>query len=319
MITVLGAFDGFHRGHALLFERAKALATPRGLEWGVVTFDPHPGVFLGSLDATLFTSRERELIQTFLDIPRVVTLEFDDDIAHSPPSLFWEFLSLNIDIDGVVVGRDFRFGYRRTGDVTLLGHYCREAGVDFLAVDLLEHFGAKISSSAVRELVASGQCDLAAKKLGYPYFVWAEVQHGLGRGRDLGYPTANLSVPPRKLLPADGVYAVALLVKGQWKAGALSLGDNPTFGDVSDRRAEVFVLDYEGDLYGESLPILFLFRLRPQVRFKDSEQLVLQIDADVKRAHDAFCHGFKPNSTLHSAFKTAHSKVQGPSPLAGEE
>ncbi|MDR2523206.1 MAG: riboflavin biosynthesis protein RibF [Synergistaceae bacterium] len=309
MIAVLGAFDGFHRGHALLFERAKALAKPRELEWGAVTFDPHPGVFLGNLDATLFTFRERELIQIFLGIPRVVTLEFDDDLVHSPPSLFWEFLSLNVDIDGVVVGRDFRFGYRRTGDVTLLEHYCREAGVDFLAVDPLEHFGTKISSTAVRELVSSGECGLAAKKLGYPYFVWAEIEHGLGRGKELGYPTANLSVPSRKLLPANGVYAVALIVKGQWKAGALSLGDNPTFDDVQDRRAEVFILDYEGDLYGESFPVLFLFRLRPQVQFKNAEQLVLQIDADVKRAHDTFRHGFKANSALHAAFKTAYLKV----------
>jgi riboflavin kinase/FMN adenylyltransferase len=309
VIAVLGAFDGFHRGHALLFERAKALALPLNLEWGAVTFDPHPGLFMKTINATLFTSRERELIRIFLGIPRIVALRFDEDLAHFSPQLFWEFLRENITVDGVVVGRDFRFGYRRTGDVALLERYCGEIDASFLSVDILEHFGSKISSSIIRGHVESGQCELAAKELGYPYFIWAEVVHGLGRGKELGFPTANLNVAPRKLLPADGVYAVAVLVKGKWKVGALSIGKNPTFEDVTDVRVEVFILDYEGDLYEESLPVFFLSRLRPQMQFTNVDQLVMQIDADTKRVRTVFRRSFELHPDWYSGFLIGYVEI----------
>jgi riboflavin kinase/FMN adenylyltransferase len=309
VIAVLGAFDGFHRGHALLFQRAKALALPLGLEWGAVTFDPHPGLFMKTVNATLFTSRERELIRLFLGVPRIVSLKFDEELAHFPPQHFWEFLRENIVVDGVVVGQDFRFGYRRTGDVALLGQYCREIGASFLSVDILDHLGSKISSSFIRGHVESGQCELAAKELGYPYFIWAEVVHGLGRGKELGFPTANLNVPPQKLLPADGVYAVAVLVKGKWKVGALSVGRNPTFEDVTDVRVEVFILDHEGDLYEESLPVFFLSRLRPQMKFKNAEQLVMQIDADTKRVRTVFRRSFELHPEWYSGFLIGYVEI----------
>ena len=309
MIAVLGAFDGFHKGHALLFERAKAMALPLGLEWGAVTFDPHPGLFMGTMNATLFTLRERELIRLFLGIPRIVSLRFDEELAHFPPPLFWEFLRENVDIDGIVVGKDFRFGYRRTGDVALLEQYCREIDASFLSVDILKHLGAKISSTTIRQHVEAGQCELAAKELGYPYFVWTEVVHGLGRGRDLGFPTANLNVPRTKLLPADGVYAAGVLVKGSWRAGALSIGRNPTFDDVPEVRVEVFVLDYEGDLYEESLPVFFLSRLRPQEQFKSVEQLVLQIGADVERARAVFRRSFDLTPGLYGGFLNGYVEI----------
>lgn len=309
MIAVLGAFDGFHRGHALLFDRAKTLARPLNLEWGAVTFDPHPGLFMKAINATLFTSRERELIRIFLGIPRIVALRFDEELARFSPRLFWEFLGENIVVDGVVVGQDFRFGYRRTGDVALLEQYCHEIDASFLAVDIVEHLGSKISSSAIRGHVESGECELAAKELGYPYFIWAEVVHGLGRGKDLGFPTANLNVPSWKLLPADGVYAVSVLVKGKWKVGALSVGKNPTFHDVTDIRVEVFILDYEGDLYEESLPVFFLSRLRPQVEFKNAEQLAMQIEADTKRVRTVFRRSFELHPEWYSGFLIGYVEI----------
>jgi riboflavin kinase/FMN adenylyltransferase len=309
MIAALGAFDGFHRGHALLFRRAKALASPLDLEWGAITFDPHPGLFMGTISSTLFTPRERELIRLFLEVPRLVSLKFDEELAHFSPELFWEYLRDNVEIEGIVVGRDYRFGYRRTGDVELLKRYCREGDLSFLSVDILEHLGSKIASSAIRAQVESGQCELAARELGYPYFLWSEVVHGLGRGRELGFPTANLNVPPFKLLPANGVYAVAALVKGKWKAGALSIGNNPTFEDVSGIRVEVFILDYEGDLYDASLPVFFLSRLRPQVPFKDADQLVMQIDADTRRARAAFRHSFEQHPDWYAGFLIAYVEL----------
>jgi riboflavin kinase/FMN adenylyltransferase len=309
MIAAVGAFDGFHRGHALLFQRAKALASPLDLKWGAITFDPHPGLFMGAISSTLFTSRERELIRLFLEVPHLVSLKFDEELAHLSPWLFWEYLRAKVEIEGIVVGRDFRFGYRRTGDVELLEQYCHKEDIPFLSVDILEHLGSKISSSVIRGQVEFGQCELAARELGYPYFLWSEVVHGLGRGRELGFPTANLSVPPLKLIPGDGVYAVAALVRGKWKAGALSIGKNPTFEDVPELRVEVFILDYEGDLYDESLPIFFLSRLRPLVRFKNVDQLVMQIDADVRRARAVFGHSFEQHADWYAGFLIAYVEI----------
>jgi riboflavin kinase/FMN adenylyltransferase len=204
---------------------------------------------------------------------------------------------------------DLRFGYRRTGDVALLERYCLEKGANFLAVDILEHLGSKIASSAIRGHVESGQCELAAKELGYPYFIWGEVVHGLERGRELSFPTANLNIPPQKLIPADGVYAVAALVKGAWKGGALSIGKNPTFGDVPEIRVEVFIVDYEGDLYEEKLPVLFLSRLRPQIQFKNVDQLVMQIDADVQRVKSVFRHSFEQHPDWYAGFLIAYVEI----------
>ncbi|MDR3265780.1 MAG: riboflavin biosynthesis protein RibF [Synergistaceae bacterium] len=313
MIVVLGSFDGFHRGHALLFRHAAELAAPPGIDWGVVTFDPHPGLFMGELKTTLFTRRERELIRIFLGVPRIVGLRFDDELAHLTPCQFWDFLRESVDVDGVVVGRDFRFGYRRTGDVALLEQYCREADLSFVAVETLMlqegKKSVKASSSLIRSRVEAGECDLAARVLGYPWFVWAEVVHGFGRGTGLGFPTANLSVPETKLLPADGVYSVAVLVAGSWRGGALSIGRNPTFDDVEGIRAEVFVLDYEGDLYEASLPVLFLARLRGQERFRDGEHLALQIQADVERSRAIFRRALEANPDWMSGFLTGYNEI----------
>jgi len=309
MIAVLGAFDGFHRGHAHLFERAKEAAVFLGLEWGGVTFDSLPGLYMGTVEKALFTLRERELIRLFLGIPKLVILKFDDELAHFTPDRFLEYLRGQIVVDGIVVGRDFRFGYRRIGDVQLLERYCHTAGVFFLSVDLLQHMGAKISSSTIRTDVEAGKCEQAAKELGYPYFMLAKVGHGFERGRELGFPTANLEVPGTKIIPPDGVYAVAVLVNGTWKAGALSIGKNPTFDDVCDVSVEVFVLDYEGDLYNDSLLVFFLSRLRPQAQFKDASQLALQIGADAERARMTFKRNFEKSADNYFGFMAGYAKI----------
>ena len=309
MIAALGAFDGFHRGHALLFEKAREMAAPLGLEWGGVTFDSIPGHYMGAIENVLFTLHERELIRLFLGVPKLEILKFDDELLKFPPPRFWEFLRTRVAVDGIVVGRDFRFGHRREGDARLLERYCREAGVPFLAVDLLRHMEVKISSSAIRVAVGNGQCDLAAKELGYPYFMLADVNHGLGRGREIGFPTANLKVSGAKLIPLEGVYSAAVLVDGVWKAGAVSIGKSPTFGDVSDARVEVFVVDYRGDLYENNLLVFFISRLRPQARFKDANQLTSQIRADVELARAAFRRDFDSSPGKYVGFKAGYDRL----------
>ncbi|MDR1733139.1 MAG: riboflavin biosynthesis protein RibF [Synergistaceae bacterium] len=309
MIVVLGSFDGFHRGHALLFKHAGELASSRNRDWGVITFDPHPGLFRHELSATLFTLRERELIRRFLGVPHIVNLKFDDELVHFSPRQFWNFLNDVVEVDGIVVGEDYRFGYRRTGDVPLLEEYCREKGIPFLPVAALTSRGVRISSSLIRSQIDAGDCESAARYLGYPWFLWGDVVHGFGRGRELGFPTANLNVPGAKLLPAEGVYAVAVPVGGQWKAGALSIGKNPTFDDLDDVRVEVFILSYEGSLYEASLPVFFLSRLRRQERFSDPGALSLQIQADVDRSRTIFDRSLAAKPDCYGGFLMGYTEI----------
>ncbi|MDR1741247.1 MAG: bifunctional riboflavin kinase/FMN adenylyltransferase [Synergistaceae bacterium] len=299
MIAVLGAFDGIHRGHAVLLRRAASLSD----DWGIVTFDPHPGVFLGTMDAVLFTAQESRTIRAALGVPRTVLLRFDDAMARLSPSEFWAFLRSHAEIDGVVIGRDFRFGFGRTGDAALMEAFCRASALPCEVCDLVAgDEEEKISSTAIRGCVSAGRCEDAAALLGYPYFISAEVVHGDERGRSLGFPTANLNVRPgglrpgghdAKLLPAEGVYSAAAAVSSEctgctgWVAGALSVGRNPTFAGA-EVRAEAFLLDFSGDLYGTTLTVFLLSRLRGQTRFDGPEALKRQIERDVGAARMDF-------------------------------
>lgn len=282
MILTIGAFDGFHKGHARLLEEAHRMAA--GEDWGVVTFHPHPDVLFQKLDAPLFPLRERELIRRTLGIPHLFTFQFDPEIQSLAPEDFWErlkgfFLQRGIPIDGIVMGRDFRFGRNRTGTAPLLEALCRRDGLRVSVLDLLQRDGVRFSSTETRQDVMAGEMRRAADVLGYPWFLWSQVIRGDQRGRSLGFPTANFD-PGERLLPAPGVYVSALPIRGEWHCGALSIGDNPTF-NVEEPRVEVFVLDFDGDLYGEDLPLLVLDRLRPLGRFSDSGALVKQIAQDV--------------------------------------
>ena len=295
MIITIGAFDGFHRGHACLLEEARRLAALAGKSWGAVTFHPHPGVFLGFLGATLFTEQERELIRRLLNVPHLAILQFDQALQELSPEAFWHrlkeaFCRHGMKIGGVVMGRDFRFGLGQEGTVEALSMLCQAEGLPAGVLDLLEHGQTRYSSTEARQAVASGDVRRAAEVLGYPWFLWSRVVHGDQRGRTLGFPTANLELCDGKVQPAPGVYAAALPLEGRWHAGALSVGDNPTFGDVHETRAELFVLDFKGDLYDDALPVLLLDRLRPIQRFPNGEALARQIERDVAQCRE-LCQG----------------------------
>ena len=307
MIITIGAFDGFHRGHVRLLEEAQRLAGPSGESWGAVTFHPHPGVFLGFLEATLFTGRERELIRRFLNIPGLFILQFDRALQELPPEAFWRRLKTafqrhGMNIGGVVMGRDFRFGLDQKGTAESLSAACRAEGLSAVILELFEQDKTRCSSTGARRAVASGDVRRAAEVLGYPWFLWSRVVRGNQRGRTLGFPTANLELAGGKVLPAPGVYAAALPIEGRWHAGALSVGDNPTFGDVHETRAELFILDFNGDLYGTFLPVLLLDRLRPMTRFPDGQSLAAQIERDVSQCRELCQQELEARPEFFSSF-----------------
>ena len=283
MILTLGAFDGFHRGHQKLLERASSLARDE-TDWAVVTFSPHPqSVLSASPRLSLFTESERDLIARFLKVPNLITIDFTRWLAELAPEAFMDFLAKNVDVTGIVVGDDFRYGQARKGGVEELVESCRRRKWQVAVLPQLVINGEPVSSSLLRQRVSGGDVAGASELLGYPFFATGVVIPGDRRGRTLGFPTANLSLPQSKIFPGRGVYAAATLIEGAWRPGALNVGFNPTFEGRRSIRFEIHLPDFDGDLYGQSLPVLVLSRLREEMRFGSPEELVVQMRRDVSQ------------------------------------
>jgi riboflavin kinase/FMN adenylyltransferase len=270
--VALGTFDGVHLGHRRVLEAA--LATAPGLMPTVVTFWPHPRTVLGN-EVRLLTTLERRLeLLAEAGVGETLVVEFTLELARMEPDAFVDELLRPIGTELVVAGADFRFGRGRRGDLAAF----EELGLAVERVELVPG----ISSTAIRELVGAGDVAAAAKLLGSPAEVEGTVVSGDARGGTLGYPTANLRVDPDLLVPAYGIYA-------GWAAGhraAVSIGTNPHYGG-SERRVEAFLLDFEGDLYGERLIVELWRRLREERAFANEEELVVQITRDVEATRAA--------------------------------
>jgi riboflavin kinase/FMN adenylyltransferase len=298
--VTIGAFDGVHRGHRILIDRAVAEATGDLLPVAV-TFDPHPlSVIRPDMAPLLLTSMSHRLeIFEAEGIGGVLIIQFTSELASESAERFASrVLADTLNTRHVVVGRNFRFGHRAAGDVALLTELGRELGFDVTVVDL-EPLGAPgapmegadgpvaVSSTEIRALVATGDVAGAAAALGRPHRVSGPVVHGDHRGRELGYPTANVDVTDSMAVPGDGVYAGRLRVEGElavWRPAAISVGTNPTF-DGETRRVEAYVLDApEGyDVYGQRADIEFVERIRPTLRFESVDDLIVQMADDVER------------------------------------
>jgi riboflavin kinase / FMN adenylyltransferase len=269
-VAALGTFDGVHLGHRRVIEAALAA----GPEPTVVTFDPHPRTALGNR-VELLTSLERRLeLLRGLGVEATVLVEFTLDLARLEPEEFAKQVLRPIGAEIVVAGEDFRFGRGRTGDLELLGRL----GFETVSVPILEG----VSSSRIRELVAQGDVEGAARLLGRPVEVEGTVVTGDARGGTLGFPTANLGVRPELLVPANGIYAGST---GDHRA-AVSIGTNPHYGG-RERRVEAHLLDFDGDLYGQRLVVQLWERLRDEAAFDTEDDLIAQINRDVEATRRA--------------------------------
>lgn len=281
-VVAIGVFDGVHRGHQLIIQRAVAAARERRATATVVTFHPHPArIVRPDAAPLLLTTIERrvELLRA-TGADAVVVLPFTRELSILTPEEFArEVLTDWLQAEHIVVGANWRFGHRAAGDVDLL----RRLGFSVDGVDLLAADGAEVvSSSYVRSLIAAGDVAAADRALGRPHLVEGPVIRGDARGRGLGYPTANLAVDPGIAVPADGVYAGWLLrASGERLVAAISVGTNPTFDGIDGRRVEAFVLDAELDLYDEHVVVEFAERLRGMERFESVAGLVEQMSRDV--------------------------------------
>ncbi len=291
-VVTIGNFDGVHLGHRQVLARARRVADDRGLTLVVVTFDPHPMAVLRPEHAptSLTTLEARAELLAEAGADAVLALPFDRDVASWTPEEFVDRVLVDgLGAAAVVVGANFRFGHRAAGDVATLVALGADRDLDAEGIEL--DGGPQVwSSTYVRTCLAAGDVAGAAEALGRPYAVRGEVVRGDQRGRDLGYPTANVPVGPRSAAPADGVYAGWLrrLDTGESLPGAISVGTNPTFAGERERRVETYVLDRTDlDLYGVEVEVGFVDRLRGMVAFDSVEELLEQMADDVDRAREA--------------------------------
>jgi riboflavin kinase / FMN adenylyltransferase len=289
--VAIGNFDGVHRGHQALLAAACACASARGGLPAVLTFTPHPArVFAPALAPPLITSLPRRLeLLAEAGIELAVVEPFDRAFAAIEAEDFVrEVLAARLGARDVVVGYDFSFGRGRRGNPALLARLGGELGMGVTVVPPVMADGLTCSSTKVREFVLEGRMDGAALLLGRPFEVTGEVVRGAGRGRDLGFPTANVR-PEAELLPKLGIYAARARVLdggddgGAVHRAAVSVGSNPTFVDGGGVTVEAYLLDFDGDLYGRRLRLEITHRLRDERRFASAAELVAQIHDDVAR------------------------------------
>jgi riboflavin kinase / FMN adenylyltransferase len=292
-VVSIGVFDGVHRGHRVVVGRAAAAGERLGLPLVVVTFDPNPAEVVAGVTAPtrLCSVPVRAGLLVEVGADGVWVVPFTPELSRMTPEVFVSMLVAHVAPAAVVVGADFRFGHRASGDVDTLTELGQRYGFTVEAVQMQgrdddRRPGGAWSSSAVRGLLADGDVQGAAEVLARPHRVEGAVVHGDHRGRELGFPTANLDVDPRAAVPADGVYAGWLVREsGDRLPAAVSVGTNPTFDGLT-RRVEAYVLDAapDLDLYGERVGLDFVARLRGMERFDSVPDLVAQMGRDVDQA-----------------------------------
>lgn len=282
--VTIGNFDGVHLGHQALVQRTLEICAARGLDCVVVTFWPHPRVVLTPEHphTPLSTRDERFALLEQLGVRHILELPFTQELAALPPETFVRDYLLPLGLRELVVGHDFTLGKGRSGRPELLQHIGQELGFKVEQMPAVLADAAPVSSTRLRRCLVEGDVRLAHRLLGHPYVLSGSVAHGEGRGTGLGFPTANLD-GAATLLPGNGVYATRACCGGRRFDAVTNIGYKPTFGG-DQLTVESFLLDAEGDFYGQDLNLEFVDRLRGEQRFSDAAALSRQISADVTLA-----------------------------------
>lgn len=283
VVLALGFFDGVHRAHRAVIETAKQVAQAKKLPLAVMTFNIHPAIVYRHVNEASFRylstiERKRELMAE-LGVDLLYVVHFNPGFAKLAPQAFVDQYLVALHADTVVAGFDYTYGKREIANMQTLSQYAKGR---FEIVTVAEHDyqGAKIGSTLIREELDQGQVDQANQLLGYIYQTTGEVVHGEARGRELGFPTANIAATRPERLPGIGIYAVRVLVWGQWYLGMASIGRNVTFHDHNPVTVEINLLDFDGDIYDEAVKVQWHHYLRGEVKFESAEQLIDQLHQD---------------------------------------
>jgi riboflavin kinase / FMN adenylyltransferase len=288
-VLALGNFDGLHRGHLKIVERVKRGALEHGGTAMAMTFDPHPPrvVRPDKAPPLLMTKAQRLEALHGAGITCVAVVRFTRELSQWDPETFVRTVLVEwLRVSEVWVGANFLFGHDRSGNFTSLRTLGQRYGFRAEKIDPVRYKEFVVSSTRARRLVAEGRMDEAGGLLGHPFYIDGVVVEGRRKGRELGFPTANITTE-NELIPPDGVYATTLMVDGVVRAALTNIGVRPTFGE-SARTIETHILKFNGDLYGQRVRLAFVQRLRDERHFEDVDALRAQIEADQRRAERLF-------------------------------
>lgn len=281
-VVALGTFDGLHRGHLDVIGTAKQEAEHTGAKLAVFTFSNHPLEWIdpAHVPVALVTPAVKLQLLENLGVDVLIDIPFNQLVADLLPQQFLERLSA-LNYSCLVVGENFTYGQRGVGNVYTLAASAQAMGFKLIVRKLVSNNGTIVSSTEIRRLITAGEVQQAAKMLGRSYSISGIVAHGNERGRLLGYPTANLElVDAHVAIPLGGVYAVRAYVDGGVYGGMANIGKNPTFGDVEKPRLETNIFGFSGDIYGKTLTIEFVQRIRGEVKFAGIDALKAQLAQD---------------------------------------
>jgi riboflavin kinase / FMN adenylyltransferase len=280
----VGVFDGVHLGHQALIRGLVGGAQAAGATPVAATFDPLPAQVLAQdpPQSTLADAPERAALLEHAGARAVIVFTFDKAFSQQSAEAFIKRVTSAGDVQRIVVGPDFQFGHGREGAVPALRTLGERYGFAVTVVEPIALGGAVVSSTRIRQALREGDLDTAQALLGRPYSVTGTIVRGEQRGRALGFPTINVASPPDKLLPHDGIYATWVMLGDARHRAATSLGVRPTFGG-GPRKLESYILDFDGDVYGQQATVAFVERLREEIRFDSAEDLAKQIARDVQQ------------------------------------
>ena len=285
----IGIFDGVHRGHQEILNLLVSGAHAAGEPAVVLTFTPHPAVFLGGKSnfKYLTTPEERADLLGSFGVDSVITQTFDRSLADQTAAAFMRQLSQVLELRQLVIGYDTALGRGREADATRLTEIGKGLGYSVQVVPALTDANGVISSTRIRSTILAGNVSAAASDLGRPFSITGPVIHGDGRGHTINIPTANIQIPADKIMPAFGIYACRAWVKGQPYLAATSIGVRPTFyGDPPAPTIEAHLLDFNQDLYGQAVKLEFIEYLRPEQKYDSVETLLEQIQKDIAKTRN---------------------------------
>ena len=288
----LGFFDGVHRGHQKVINAAKDTAQHTNTKLAVMTFDPHPSLVLGGRKEAIFyitpLQQKIEILEK-LGVDTLFVVRFTSDFAKLSPENFVQLFVRDLNVVHVTAGFDYTFGSRGCGNMDVMKELCG-TDISVQVVEKLEDGDDKVSSTRIRGLLKEGNIEEVQTLLGRPYQTPGVVVHGDKRGRQIGFPTANVQVPEGTFIPANGVYVVKILVQDEWYEGMCNIGFKPTFKNPDEKllTIEVNIFDFDRNIYGEEVAIDWYKRLRDEQRFNGIDALIAQLQADRQQCIEYF-------------------------------
>ncbi len=289
-VVTIGNFDGVHRGHQAILKQVKEEAAERGVPSMLICFEPQPLEYFDEYNAPARLTRFREKVELLEEngIDLVLCFKFNEETRSMPSHEFVDMLTSKIRVQALFVGDDFKFGHDRSGDFNLLSAAGRQHGFPVTNLYTLTFEHVRVSSSHIRDCLARGEFEVAEKMLGHPYTITGKVVYGRQIGRTLGVPTANLQLH-RYRAPIDGVYAVEITGLGRALIGVANVGVRPTFEEETPRPIlEVHIFDFEREIYGKYVKVIFRQKIRDEKKFEGIEQLKTAIFADIDSARAYF-------------------------------